>query len=76
MLIIGYKTQIASLVVVPILLGATWVHLPNGWLFTAENGGWEYPLFLTIIAVAAALIGPGAYSVDAKQSMDTAANQY
>jgi len=67
LLIIGFKTKIASLVVAPILLGATWAHLPNGWLFTAENGGWEYPLFLTIIAIATALIGSGAYSLDARQ---------
>ena len=64
MLIVGFKTKVAALVTVPVLLGATWVHLPNGWLFTVENGGWEYPLFLTCIAVVIALLDPGAYSLD------------
>lgn len=63
MLIIGYHARIAALAVVPILLGATWAHLPNGWLFTAENGGWEYPLFLVITALTVALIGEGAFAL-------------
>ncbi|MFL0798572.1 MAG: DoxX family protein [Cellvibrionaceae bacterium] len=72
MLIIGYKAKIASLIVAPILLGATLVHVPNGWLFTAENGGWEYPLFLTLVAIAVALMGSGGYSLDERQSIATA----
>jgi len=34
-----------------VLLGATWAHAGNGWLFTAANGGWEYPAFLTLAGV-------------------------
>lgn len=67
-LIVGYKTKICAAVVVPILLGATWAHLPNGWLFTAENGGWEYPLFLTAIAATVVLTGSGAYALDSKRA--------
>lgn len=67
-LIIGYKTRICAAVVVPILLGATWAHLPNGWLFTAENGGWEYPLFLAVVAAAAVMTGPGAYALDNRET--------
>jgi putative oxidoreductase len=63
-LIIGFKTKAVSLAVIPILLGATWAHWQNGWLFSAENGGWEYPLFLTVIAIATALTGAGAHSLD------------
>ena len=64
LLIIGFKTRACAAIVIPILLGATWVHVPNGWLFTAENGGWEYPLFLAIVAACVALIGPGIYALD------------
>ena len=40
---------------IPILIGATWVHIGNGWVFSAANGGWEYPVFL-IAAVAGAVL--------------------
>ena len=63
-LIVGYKVRLASLAVVPVLLGASWVHLANGWLFTNEGGGWEYPLFLAAVAVAQTFLGAGSYAVD------------
>lgn len=50
-LIIGYQARIAALSLIPVLLGATWAHINNGWLFTNTGGGWEYPLLLTIIAI-------------------------
>lgn len=63
LLIVGYRTRVASLAALPILLGAAWVHLPNGWVFSAPNGGWEYPVFLAIAAIVQALIGDGAYAM-------------
>lgn len=60
-LIIGYQVRLAAALMVPILLGATWAHAPNGWLFTNENGGWEYPLFLAVIALAQVFLGPGEF---------------
>ncbi len=65
-LIVGFKSKYFALALVPILLGATWVHWPNGWLFTAENGGWEYPLFLTFAAVTVYFTGNGAFAIDDK----------
>jgi putative oxidoreductase len=62
-LIIGYQVRVAAGAVVPILLGATWAHSANGWLFTNGGGGWEYPLFLASIAVAQVFLGPGAYEL-------------
>jgi putative oxidoreductase len=44
-----------SLALVPILAGAFWAHAGNGWVFSNANGGWEYPLFLIVVAVAVAL---------------------
>ena len=58
-LIAGTQTRLASILSVPILLGATFVHLGNGWLFSAEGGGWEFPASLTVIAIAIALMGSG-----------------
>lgn len=62
-LILGVRTRWASAAVVPVLLGATWVHSGNGWLFTNAGGGWEYPLFLTAAVVAQALLGDGAHAL-------------
>jgi putative oxidoreductase len=58
-LILGVQTRLAAALSVPIMLGATIVHLGNGWLFSAEGGGWEFPASLTIIALTIALMGSG-----------------
>lgn len=58
-LILGIQTRLAAILSVPILFGATLVHIGNGWLFSAEGGGWEFPASLTIIALAVALMGSG-----------------
>ena len=68
MLIAGYRTRLASVALLPVLLGATWVHWKNGWLFTNAGGGWEYPLFLAAATVAQALVGDGAYALGARVS--------
>lgn len=59
-LILGVQTRFFSLLTVPVLLGATWAHWQNGWLFTGAGGGWEYPLFLTVAALVQANLGDGA----------------
>lgn len=63
LLLVGYRSRAVALALVPILLGATWVHVGNGWLFSAPNGGWEYPAFLTAAAVVQALLGDGAFAL-------------
>jgi putative oxidoreductase len=62
-LFLGFKTRLFSALVIPILLGATWVHSANGWLFNNAGGGWEYPLLLTIMAVAQLGMGDGKYAI-------------
>ena len=61
-MILGLQSRIAALVSLPVLLGALSVHIGNGWLFTAKNGGWEYPAFLVAAAAVVALLGDGAFS--------------
>ncbi len=63
LILLGLGTRWVSAALVPVLLGALWAHAGNGWLFTAQGGGWEYPAFLTVSAVVLALLGDGAYSV-------------
>jgi len=62
-LVLGFWARLAAVATIPLLLGALWVHIGNGWLFTAPNGGWEYPLFLVVIAGVVALVGDGAYAL-------------
>lgn len=62
-LVLGVYARQVSLVLVPVMLAAAWVHLPNGWLFTSQGGGWEYPVFLAVASLALWLIGDGALSL-------------
>jgi putative oxidoreductase len=62
-LIAGAYVRLVSVAMVPVLLGAFWVHSGNGWMFASPKGGWEYPAFWTVALVAQALIGPGAFAL-------------
>lgn len=62
-LILGILVRVASLASLPIMVGALAVHAPNGWVFSAPNGGWEFPALLIVLAVVQALLGAGAYAV-------------
>jgi putative oxidoreductase len=62
-ILVGFYGRFVSLALLPVLIGAIGVHLPNGWLFTAPNGGWEYPAFLAAAAVTHVLVGDGALAV-------------
>ena len=63
LLIAGIGTRWVALALVPVLAGALWVHAGNGWVFSAANGGWEYPLFLIVVSFVAALLGEGRYAL-------------
>ena len=63
LLIAGVGTRVVALALVPVLAGALWVHAGNGWVFSAANGGWEYPLFLIVVSFVAALLGDGRYAL-------------
>jgi len=63
LILAGAGSRWAAAVLVPLLIGATWAHAGNGWLFSAANGGWEYPAFLTLVAAAQALLGDGKYAL-------------
>ncbi len=71
LLILGVGTRAVALALVPVLLGATAVHWGNGWLFSAQGGGWEYPLFLVAAALAQAFLGNGAWALDVRRFVMT-----
>lgn len=62
-LIAGVFTRAFSLSLIPVLLGAAIVHLPNGWLFSNAGGGWEFPVIWAAVMGAQALLGDGAYAL-------------
>jgi putative oxidoreductase len=59
----GLYARVVSAALLPVLLGAALIHAPNGWVFNAPNGGWEYPAFLAAAALAHILIGDGAFAL-------------
>ena len=63
LLLAGVAVRAVSIALLPVLLGATFVHFGSGWVFSNPNGGWEYPAFLSLAAVVQALLGPGRFAV-------------
>jgi putative oxidoreductase len=61
LLVVGIQSRWVALATIPILAGATWAHWGNGWMFANENGGWEYPAFLTLLAFIQVLLGDGSH---------------
>lgn len=68
-LLLGFQTRFFAAIVIPILLGATWAHATNGWLFTNTGGGWEYPLFLTFAALVQLNLGGGKYAISRRNGL-------
>lgn len=62
-LVLGIQTRWVAAAMVPILAGATWAHAGNGWMFGFPNGGWEYPAYLTLLAVCQAMLGDGRFAL-------------
>jgi len=63
LILAGVYSRWVAAALIPVLLGATWAHAGNGWVFTAPNGGWEYPAFLAAAAAVQALLGDGKYAL-------------
>ncbi|HZH50614.1 MAG TPA: DoxX family protein [Microvirga sp.] len=69
LLVLGVQSRWVSLALLPILFGALWVHVGNGWVFSAQGGGWEYPLYLIVLSVAQALVGDGAHALSPSRAL-------
>jgi len=69
MLILGiYVPIVAALLGIHMLAATLLGHAGNGWLFTNNGGGYEFPLFWAIACFALALLGPGAHAVMSERS--------
>lgn len=62
-LIFGIATRAVAILTLPPLVGALYVHAGNGWVFSSEGGGWEFPLFWAIANLSIALLGSGAFAL-------------
>jgi putative oxidoreductase len=63
-LILGVWTRVVALLLAADLVGAILlVHGAQGFSFTSQGGGWEYPAFWAVALVVQALIGDGAYAL-------------
>lgn len=62
-LLVGFLTRIMSLVVIIQMLCVISVHFNNGFIFTSQGGGWEYPAFTAMTALALVMLGGGRYSI-------------
>ncbi len=69
MILIGLYGRYVSAVLMPVMLVAAWTHFPNGWLFTNEGGGWEYPVFLVLASVVHVLLGDGRFAIRTRQHL-------
>lgn len=74
LLVLGVQTRWVVAALSPALFGAIiWVHAGNGWVFTAPNGGWEYPAFLIVVSIVQFLLGDGAYALSPAKPLNIAA---
>ena len=62
-LIAGAYTRTVALALIPIMVGATLQHLPAGWVFSNQGGGWEFPAMWTVLLFVQALLGDGAHAL-------------
>ncbi|NDV99433.1 DoxX family protein [Salipiger sp. PrR002] len=63
-LILGFQTSLVALLLIPVLLGAAILaHGPNGFWFTNEGGGWEYPAFWALALLVQSLLGGGLLAI-------------
>jgi putative oxidoreductase len=63
-LIAGVWVRWVSLLTLPIMVGALIQHLPNGWVFSARGGGWEFPAMWIALMLVQAGLGAGAHALD------------
>ena len=75
-LVLGIGTRYAAAAVVPVLMGAVWAHAGNGWVFSGTHGGWEYPLYLSVLAIAQILLGEGALALSRREPQTARAAHY
>lgn len=65
-LLIGLLSQLVAFFAMIQMLFIIFVHYPNGWVFSNIGGGWEYPAFMAVTALALTFLSDGRYSLMSK----------
>lgn len=73
LLLLGVRTRWVAAALIPVLAGAAWAHAANGWVFSNQGGGWEYPVFLIAASVVQILLGDGALALGKAAALRDAA---
>ena len=61
-LILGWRVREVALLMAALMAGIVWQQFPNGWIYTAPHGGWEYPAFWMAALITQAGLGAGAFA--------------
>ncbi len=61
LLVLGYRTRLAVLLLFPIGIGILVYHMPFGWVFHNAGGGYEYPQLIIVSLIALFFLGGGKY---------------
>lgn len=70
-LLLGVYARWMALPLVAELLGTiVFEHGKNGWLFTNQGGGWEFPALWAVALVVFFLLGDGPYALRASRRAD------
>jgi putative oxidoreductase len=69
LLVLGVGSRYVAAALLPVLIGAAWAHSGNGWVFSNNGGGWEYPLFLIAVSLVQILLGDGAWALRRQPAM-------
>jgi putative oxidoreductase len=63
-LILGIAPRYVALLLIPLIVGTiVTVHGKNGWPFSNQGGGWEFPAFWAATLVVQFLVGDGAWTL-------------
>lgn len=62
-IVLGLYARQVALALSPVMAVVISVHAGNGWVHTANGGGWEYPAFLLLVSFALWSAGDGALSL-------------
>lgn len=62
-LLLGILTQLVAILTVIQMIVITYIHSANGWSFSNTGGGWEYPAFMALTALALVFLGNGRFSI-------------